>query len=157
MSWTFDVAGTSTTSGSNMSTLQRNLIIGLAGFCLALIAGWGIHATFLSARVASLEGTVKSQKGTIDLLTTNLQIATDANTQLSNEVKVQNEAVQKYLDAAAQATANAKAAVAKAKADGEKWRKKYEAILSQPPANPEDECQSLGIRLNQYLDLRSSQ
>lgn len=156
MSWTFAAPATSSILGTSMlSTAQKYLIGALLVALVATGLGWFIHTAYLRADLALMEGKIQEQSGQILKLTSSLELATEANKKLAHDVEIQNEAIQQYVDAAFKATENAKAAMAQAKLDGEKWKKKYEKLLNSPPANPSDECQSLGLRFDQYLELRS--
>jgi hypothetical protein len=140
-----------------LSVAQKYLIIGLFVAFLAVAAGWGIHATYLRAVIASQKGTIAEQEGTIANLKANIKIVEGANATLSASIDTQNSKIKGWLDAVDARQKAADLALAKAKAEGEKWRKRTQQLLDSPPTNPAAECESLNARIDQYLDLRGEQ
>lgn len=137
-----------------MSAVQKYVIIGLLVVALALGAGWGIHSTYLKAIIASQKGTIAEQEGTISNLRANIKIVEQANATLEASIDKQNEKITGWIAAVDERKKAADAALAKAKAEGEKWRKKTQQLLESPPINPASECESLNARIDQYLELR---
>lgn len=140
-----------------LSAVQRYVMLGLLIALIAALAGWGIHAMYLRATIASQAGTIREQSGSIKLLEANLTIAVEANTALTASLETQNKQVNTWLAEVEKRKLASDAALAKAKADGERWKKMYGKILDAPPSNPSNDCESLAVRMDQYLELRSTQ
>ncbi len=129
---------------------KNYLILGLVA---ALVVGGGFHwsrVTYLERKITTLT----EENNTLNL---QLELAIDTNKKLVGDVRRQNESIRAYANAASAAREQADLAIAKAKADSAAWRKKYEKVLSEPPANPADLCGSLDLRLSQYIDYRAGE
>jgi len=138
-----------------LSALQKYLIIGLVVALLATGLGWFVHTSYLRASLATSEGTVEKQRGEIASLEASLTTAVEANKTLETSLANQTSKVNQWLDAAERRQAASEKAIKQAKAEGERWKKKYSKLLDAPPSNPADQCQSLEQRIDQYLQLRS--
>lgn len=81
----------------------------------------------------------------------------EANTELVAAIEKQNKAVQQIADDADRRVKLSDEALAKSKVENDKLRKRYAAVLNTPPAVPGDDCASVTILLNQYLELRKGE
>lgn len=135
-------------------TIKTYLIYSLAALLVATGAGWTAHSMYLNFKIAQQGLVIAKHEGTILQLSTSLTTAEDANKALTKSVEAQNDQIDTLISQGNDRAAAAQDAIAKAKADGAQWQKKYRAILDKPPANADDECGSLELRLNQYLELR---
>lgn len=140
---------------SALNPVTKYIILGLLAALVATGLGWATHVFVLKAVIASKEATIAEQNTDIIKLKSSLELTVETNKKLENTVKDQNAQIDAWLYAADTKRKDAEAAIAKAKADGEMWKKKYHKLLDQPPANPADQCQSLDLRLTEYIDLRS--
>lgn len=146
--------------------LQRTAILGLILAAVATAAG-----VYHFAKVAGLEGTIETQaetitaqstkigtlESTVTTLESSLRTALDANAGLEEAVKVQQAAIDRMKKDAADRAARAAKALQEARAEYAELKKKYDGILQQPPADPENMCRSLDIRLQQYIDTRQQE
>ena len=73
---------------------------------------------------------------------------------MESSIEAQNKKVAMWLDEVDKRKEASEKALAKAKAEGEMWKRKYK-LLEAPPSNPANECESLNVRIDQYLELRS--
>lgn len=157
MSWLFVAPDTTPILGSK-SMVDKISMYAVAGL-LIVLALFGLYhfskVTYYKLQVATLETQVAEKDKDILKLQSSLDLTVKANADLEGAIKVQNSQVGKWVEEAEQRRQSAEKAVALAKAATETWRKKYIKLLEAPPSSPEDQCQSLEIRLDHYLTLRS--
>jgi uncharacterized protein HemX len=120
----------------------------LSGFLLVALIALGVGSWVL---YQSQELVIKSQAEKItDLLESNsvLQVS---NANLERAIKEQNKKVEEFLEEAKARKKASDAALAKARAESRKWKKRLDDILNSPkPAA--DDCDAMTIRLNQYYE-----
>lgn len=138
---------------------------------LVVAAALAAAGVYHFAKVAGLESTIETQgetittqatkigelEGKVTTLQSSLQTALDANEGLEAAVNHQNEAIDRMKKEAAERAARAAAALAKARAELQETKKKYDELLDKPPADPDNMCHSLDIRLQQYIETRHTE
>lgn len=133
--------------------IKDKLLMGVAAVLLIALAG---GAAYHYIEVGILHKTIKDQGESIATLTVENVTLSAANLQLSTSLQTQTKAVAGLKSEAESRKRIAEANIEAAKAEGDKWRKKYKGVLDAPAAIPADECKSLNLRFDQYLDLRSA-
>lgn len=110
--------------------------------------------------VTGLQRTIEQQKTTIAELNGNIAELTrindelqDANEQLTVAITTQNAAIKQTVAEAEAKIATSMAALAAAKAETERLRKRYASILNAPPTSP-DVCTATSNLLEQYITMR---
>lgn len=79
---------------------------------------------------------------------------TESNADLTASLEKQTAAVNKIVENAEQRRTEATAALAAAKVETDRLKKKYAAILDVTPTATGDQCASTSILLNQYIEMR---
>lgn len=136
-----------------MTPLHEIKMYLIAGLTLCLITLGGYHWV----RVSGLEVEVKAQKVKVAETEQALSVAVQTNQDLEKALKDQNKQVEGWLAEAEARKKASDAALRKAKADAAKWKARYDKLLSDPPPVPGNDCESLNVRINQYLGVRSEQ
>lgn len=139
------------------SSLRLYLI---AGLCVMIVAAGIYHVarvSYLNGQIERKDGQIENLRASVSSLESSLKLTVDANKKLTASIDLQNRTVEAIKKEAEERQAAADKALAKARAEAAKWKKKYDNVLDQPPVNPQDHCYSLSQRLDQYIQLRHSE
>jgi len=119
---------------------------------VALLSLWGYY----SFNVKLLREDISAKAEQIAKLTNEVAVYKLQALTLTNALKVQNDKVLALVNASITRSQLAEEAIASAKAQAKRWKSQYDRLLHMPPPT-KDECESLGVTITQYFELRRAE
>lgn len=137
-------------------SIKNYVIIGLlAALALGGFAHW-VQTSYLKASLAEERKKVAELEADVTSLTNHLETATTANKAMAGTIMKQNTYIATLVADEQRRRSASAAALAKAQADGAKWRTLYDGLLSAGPVSS-NLCESADDKLNKYIQVRKGE
>lgn len=137
--------------------LKTNAIIGLIAFILLGGGACAGRILYLDHEINIRDERINVFKAENDRLGAEIRNAVESNLRLANSLNTLKGAMVHYEAETSAAIARGDAALEKAKAESGKWKARYRSLLDATPANPNDLCGSLDLKLSAYIAQRAEE